>query len=154
MFTTYPQAELWLGTLAGLRGQRTWSFVEQDGLAPWFYVQIGRRKQSANETYMLMLGSTAELGQLVEEQSDSMWLERAYLVSPPSINNTESWLMESLLEIEAVTEADSRRSHVVFKMTNGNLYSLEDYPLARVAKDPIIFSAKCHVKPRVDGPQR
>lgn len=154
MFNTYPQAELWLGSLAGLRGQRTWSFVEQDGLAPWILVQIARRKRSVKETCMLMLGSTAELAQLIEEQSDSMWLEQAYLVSPPLINHSESWLMEVLLEIEAVTDADSRRSHVIFKMDNGNLYLLEDYPLARVAMSPIIFSAKCHVKPPASGPQR
>lgn len=154
MFTTYPQAELWLGSLTGLRGQKTWSFVEQDGLAPWFYVQVGRSRQSVKETYMLLLSSTAELGQLIEEQSDSMWLEGAYLVSPPSINNTESWLMESLLEIEAGTGGDSRPSRVIFKLANGKLYSLDDYPLARVAKDPIIFSAKCHVKAQAKRPQR
>lgn len=154
MFNTYPQAELWLGSLANQGGQRTWSFVEQDGFTPWFYVQIGRQKRSVKETYMLMLGSTAELGQLIEEQSERMWLEQAYLVSPPFINNTESWLMETLLEIEVVTQADSYRPRVVFKMTNGNIYSLDDYPLARVAKGPIIFSAKCHVKSQENGPRR
>jgi len=154
MFTTYPQAELLLGSLAGQHRQRTWSFVEQDGRAPWFYVQIGRRRQSVKETYMLMLSSTAELGQLIEEQSDSMWLEQVYLVSPPFINNTESWLMESLLGIEAMTGADSPPSGVTFKLTNGKFYSLDDYPLARAAKIPIIFSAKCHVKSHAKGLQR
>jgi len=145
MFTTYPQAELWLGSLIGQSGERTWSFVEQDGLAPWFYVQIGRKRGVAKETYMLMLCSTAELGQLIEEKSASVWLEQAYLISPPSVNNTESWLMEPLSEIEVAIGGDSRRSRVIFRLTNGNIYSLDDYPLAQVAKNPIIFSAKKHM---------
>ena len=153
MFTTYPQAELWLGSLISQSGEKTWTSVELDGLAPWFYVQIGRKRGSAKETYMVMLSSTAELGQLIEEQSSSMWLEEAYLISPPAMNHTESWLMEHLLEIEALGE-ESSRSRVVFRMTNGKIYSLDDYPLAQAATHPIIFSAKCHTTLPSDSLQR
>jgi hypothetical protein len=52
MFTTYPRAEITFDTPDYKKThaeQRVWSFVEQELLLPWIYLQVTRR--SGQEDY-------------------------------------------------------------------------------------------------------
>jgi hypothetical protein len=99
MFTTYPRAEITFETPDATNsheGQRVWSFVEQELLLPWFYLQVVRRVGRENYASMLMMYHVHELKQFIDAQSNRVWVEQVQLVTPPHMNGQSIWLMEPL----------------------------------------------------------
>jgi hypothetical protein len=52
-------------------------------MLPWFYLQVVHRSGRENFASMLMMYHAHELKQLVDAQSNRMWVEQVQLVTPP-----------------------------------------------------------------------
>lgn len=146
MFTTHRDAELHLEPNPDHAGTQLWSYVEQEILWPWLYLQVAR---SVNETIyrsVIMFHHAHDLKRILDQQSYSGWVEQVQLVSPPHINGGKLRLMEPLEEIRVVAKTDSSESFY-YRVTNGMCYSneLNHNIHGPVVVDEILFSAKNHL---------
>ncbi|WP_324743278.1 hypothetical protein [Pseudomonas veronii] len=129
MFTTYPSAEI---TFDGLEqgsphgAQRVWSFVEQELLLPWFYVQVVRRTGGEDFASMLMLYHAHELKQWTDNQSNRMRVEQVQVVTPPHMNGQSTWLMEPLMMAGIVEDPRDHSHYLIYQVESGTIYSLRD----------------------------
>lgn len=129
MFTTYPGAEITFdgATEADPQAtQKVWSFVEQELLLPWLYVQVVRRSRGEDFVSMLMLYHAHELKQWIDNQSTRMWVEQVQLVTPPYMNGQSTWLMEPLAMVEIVEDPRDGSQFPIYQVAKGNIYSLRD----------------------------
>jgi len=129
MFTTYPGAEIAFDPAAApasQSGQKVWSFVEQELLLPWLYLQVVRRSGQENYASMLMMYHVHELKELVDAQSNRVWLEEVQVVTPPHMNGSPTWTMEPLSVAGIVADPKSGDHFAVYKTEAGSVYSLRD----------------------------
>jgi hypothetical protein len=76
-----------------------WRCVEQELIHPWFYLQIGRWARTESSISMMMIHHAHELRELVDRQSNLIWIEQVQFVSPPHVNGLSMWMMEPLLKV-------------------------------------------------------
>lgn len=145
MFTTYPKAEIAFGPdeePGAHAGQRVWSFVEQELLLPWFYLQVVRRSGREDYASMIMIYHAHELKQFIDAQSDRSWVEQVQLVTPPHVNRTSTWMMEPLAIVGIVADPRDGSHFPTFKVANGTTYSLRGDVDTDLAPYRIMFSAE------------
>jgi hypothetical protein len=145
MFTTYPRAEITFETpdASNLHeGQRVWSFVEQELLLPWFYLQVVRRVGQENYASMLMMYHVHELKQFIDAQSNRVWVEQVQLVTPPYMNGQSIWLMEPLTMAGIVMDPRDESHFFVYQVASGATYSLRDDADANVKPFRVLFSGE------------
>lgn len=147
MFTTYQQAAISCGIPSTNRGSWHWSYVEQEVVWPWFYLQIVREHPGESYRSMLMISAVSELKDLLDAQSGHMWLEQAQLVSPDHFNGRGRWVMEPLLEVSV--ERDGRDGSLghIFKVEGDRCYST--HPCSGETdfmSTQLIFSAAKHLR--------
>lgn len=143
MFTTYPRAEIAFDLPdepASPAGQRVWSFVEQELMLPWFYIQVAHRSGRENFASMLMMYHAHELKQLVDAQSNRVWVEQVQLVTPPHVNRQSTWLMEPLTMAGIAADPQDGSYFLVYQVASGTVYSLRDDFDKSLAPFSILFS--------------
>ncbi|UUJ40908.1 hypothetical protein L1A22_00885 [Pseudomonas extremaustralis] len=129
MFTTYPRAEIAFDLPdepASPAGQRLWSYVEQELLMPWFYIQVVHRSGRENFASMFMMYHAHELKQFIDAQSNRVWVEQVQLVTPPHVNGQPIWLMEPLVKVAIVADPMDGSHCLVYQVASGATYSLRD----------------------------
>lgn len=129
MFTTYPTAKITFDppdAPASQLGQRIWSFVEQELLVPWLYLQVVHRFGRESYASMLMMYHVHELKQLIDAQSNRVWVKQMQLVIPPHMNGRSSWIMEPLSIAGIIADPRSGEHFVAYKIESGSVYSLRD----------------------------
>jgi hypothetical protein len=145
MFTTYPQAEIVFDSPHALdshEGQRVWSFVEQELLLPWFYLQVVRRSGRENYASMLMMYHAHELKQFIDAQSKRVWVEQVQLVTPPHMNGQSTWLMEPLTMAGIVMDPRDGSHFLVYQVAGGATYSLRDNTDTNLEPFRVLFSGE------------
>ncbi|WP_330565726.1 hypothetical protein [Pseudomonas yamanorum] len=143
MFTTYPRAEIAYDPPNGSSsssGQRIWSFVEQELLLPWFYLQVVHRSGKECYASMLMMYHVHELKHFIDAQSNYVWTEQVQLVTPPYMNGKLIWLMEPLVQASVVEDPRDGAHFVVYKVASGSMYSLRDDADVNLPPLKILFS--------------
>lgn len=129
MFTTYPRAEIAFDLPdepASPAGQRLWSYVEQELLMPWFYIQVVQRSGCESFASMFMMYHAHELKQFIDAQSDRVWVEQVQLVTPPHVNGQSAWLMEPLVKVAIVADPVDGSHCLIYQVASGSSYSLRD----------------------------
>ncbi|HIE3847294.1 TPA: hypothetical protein ACXNGQ_004540 [Pseudomonas aeruginosa] len=145
MFTTYPRAEIAFDLPdepASPAGQRVWSFVEQELIMPWFYMQVVHRSGRENFASMLMMYHAHELKQFIDAQSERVWVEEVQLVTPPHVNKQSTWLMEPLTMAGIATAPQDGSNVLVYQVASGTIYSLRDDLEKNLAPYSVLFSAE------------
>lgn len=145
MFTTYPRAEITFDppdASAAEPDQRVWSFVEQELLLPWLYLQVARRSGRESYASMLMMYHVHELKQFIDAQSNRVWVEQVQLVTPPHMNGRSTWIMEPLSMAGIVFDPRSGDHFVAYKIENGSVYSLRDDVEPNLPFSKILFHAQ------------
>ena len=147
MFTTYQQAAISCGTPPRNRGTWHWSYVEQEIMWPWFYLQVVREHPGESFRSMLMISTVSELKELLDSQNEHMWLEQAQLVTPDHFNGRGRWIMEPLLEVSLERdERDGSLGHI-FKVEGDLSYSTHpNSGRADLMSSQLIFSAAKHLR--------
>ncbi|MDB1111350.1 hypothetical protein [Pseudomonas extremaustralis] len=143
MFTTYPHAEIAFDPPEApdsQAGQRVWSFVEQELLLPWFYLQVVRRSGREKYASMLMMYHAHELKQFIDAQSNRVWVEQVQLVTPPHMNGQPTWLMEPLTMAGIVMDPWDGSHFFVYQVARGVIYSLRDDADMNLKPFRILFS--------------
>lgn len=146
MFKTDRNAELLSGLSHSHNGVQFWSFIEQEVAWPWFYLQIV--EDDGQEAYrsMLMVPTPPLLEQIVEAKTDNAWLEQAQLVTPAHINKAGRWMMEPLLKVTAIRNAQGQELGYVYHVEGGRAYSTSADPhLDEQLRTHTIFSAELHL---------
>lgn len=145
MFTTYPSAEITFeepDLTDPQAAQKVWSFVEQELLLPWFYIQVVRRSGGEDYASMVMLYHAHELKQWIDNQSNRMRVEQVQMVTPPHINGQSTWLMEPLT-MAGIAEDPSDFSHfLIYQVESGSIYSLRDNFEVDINPFVILFSSE------------
>lgn len=129
MFTTYLRAEITFDSVDERlfpAEQRVWSYVEQELLLPWFYLQVVQRSGRENYASMFMMHHLYEVKQFLDAQTDRVWVEQLLFVTPPYMNGKPTWQMEPL-EMAGIVEDPKDGSHfVVCRVASGSTYTLRD----------------------------
>ena len=154
MFTTYPRAEITFESPDATNsheGQRVWSFVEQELLLPWFYLQVVRRVGRENYASMLMMYHVHELKQFIDAQSNRVWVEQVQLVTPPHMNGQSIWLMEPLTMAGIVMDPRDESHFFVYQVAGGATYSLRDDADANLKPFRVLFSGERDLRSSTPG---
>ncbi|MFK3789189.1 MULTISPECIES: hypothetical protein [unclassified Pseudomonas] len=149
MFTTYPRAEITFDTPDYKKThaeQRVWSFVEQELLLPWIYLQVTRRSGQEDYVSMLMIYHAHELKEFIDAQSIRMRVEQVHLVTPPQVNGHPTWLMEPLMMAGIVTDPRDGSHFIVYQVEGGMRYSLRDDADVHLEPFEILFSDERDLK--------
>ena len=121
MFRTYRKAELPGNALFGDEIQR-WSYIEHSLHRPWFYLNVAEQHEGNTIRNMLMLPDEQALESLVEQQNESLHIESIQLVSPAHINNSNKWLMETLIELKLIKSLKSKQYAYTYHIEGGKNY--------------------------------
>jgi hypothetical protein len=149
MFTTYSHAELWPGTPTGGQSARSWIFVEQEAIWPWFYIQVARDDGSELSCTMLMIATVPHFEQLLNQRSKRLWLENVQLVTPGYMNGKGEWAMGRLLELYVAVDNRSGEPGHVFQTASGQNYTTHPSDQKWLQRSFTIFSAAEHLgRPR------
>jgi hypothetical protein len=148
MFTTYRHAEITIDSTDELQSSQLWSYVEQELVLPWFYVQMARLVNNKPYTNMLMLYHAHELKELVDSQSSLAWLEQVHFVTPPYMNGGVHWLMEPLDTVAIIHSPSDGDPVLTFRVSTGVTYSLRsELGLAELPPFKVLFSASNDLRP-------
>jgi len=149
MFTTYPRAEITFETPDYKKTdaeQRVWSFVEQELLLPWIYLQVSRRSGREDYVSMLMIYHAHELKEFIDAQSIRMRVEQVYLVTPPQVNGQIRWLMEPLMMAGIVADPQDGSHFIVYQVESGMKYSLRDGADVHLKPFEVLYSDERDLK--------
>lgn len=146
MFKTNRNAELLPGLSNGPNGVQFWSFVEQEVAWPWFYLQVVEDDGKEVFRSMLMVPSTPLFEQIMAAKTDHAWLEQAQLVTPDHMNKMGRWMMEPLLEVSSIRDAQGQELGYLYRVEGGRTYSTSaDQHLDGQVSTHTIFSAAFHL---------
>ncbi|BGE66909.1 TPA: hypothetical protein MXV65_002437 [Pseudomonas aeruginosa] len=147
MFTTYRRAEIQLDPAEESTTTQLWSYVEQEIIWPWFYLQIVRRHGRQTYRSMLMLHHAHDLKKIIDDQSNLAWVEQVQLVTPAHVNGQPRWLMEPLEEVCIVRDGPAGDPGYLYKVANGVSYSMHHRRnLEALIVTDVIFSAELHLR--------
>lgn len=127
-------------------GQRVWSFVEQELLLPWFYVQVARKSGLEVYASMLMMYHAHELKQFIDAYSNRVRVEQVHLVTPPHVNGQSIWLMEPLTMVGIAQHSRDGSHFLVYQVESGAVYSLSDEAEAHQKPSQILFSSERDIR--------
>lgn len=147
MFKTDRNAELLPGIASAASGVRFWSMVELEVSWPWFYLQLVEDKGDSLFRTMLMVPSLSYLELVVGAQSEQAWIEQAQLVSPGSVNDSDRWKMETLIEAASIRDTNGQEQAQRFHVEGKRFYTLGSPDKSVRLHPSIIFSAELHSKP-------
>lgn len=145
MFTTHRDAEIGLelpGEAPPGTGQQVWSYIEQELMLPWIYLQIVRQIGREENASMLMLYHAQELRQLIDHQSARLWVEQVQFVTPPYMNGQSRWVMEPLKRVSLVEDPVDKARFPVFEVASGTIYSLRGDTRLDLTPVEVLFSAE------------
>ncbi|MDH1684904.1 hypothetical protein N5E30_25550, partial [Pseudomonas chengduensis] len=147
VFKTSRNAELLPGLSTAPDGVQFWSYVELEVTSPWFYLQIVEDDGKEAFRSMLMVPSVPLLEQIIAAQTDHAWLEQAYLVNPGHMNKADRWMMEPLLEVSSIRDAQGNELGHQYRVESGRTYSTSaSQPLDTRMSTHVIFSAALHLR--------
>jgi len=147
VFKTSRNAELLPGLSTAPDGVQFWSYVELEMTWPWFYLQIVEDDGKEAFQSMLMVPSVPLLEQIIAAQTDHAWLEHAYLVNPGHMNNAGRWMMEPLLEISSIRDAQGNVLGHQYRVEGDRTYSTSaSQPHDNRMSTHVIFSAALHLR--------
>jgi hypothetical protein len=94
-----------------------------------------------------MVPSVPLLEQIIAAQTDHAWLEQAYLVNPGHMNKAGRWMMEPLLEISSIRDAQGNVLGYQYRVEGDRKYSTSaTQPLDTRMSTHVIFSAALHLR--------
>lgn len=135
------------GVPKGPDGVQLWSLVEHEICWPWFYVQVVQAFGDKRFRTMLMLPNRSIFEDVVSAQTDKVWLDQAYLVSPGNVNGTRKWRMEELLEVESVRNAEGDEVDICCTVAGGQKYYFGGgVSCEKFLSCELLFSAEFHLK--------
>lgn len=148
MFTTYRSSEIVIEDYPDSATTQIWRCVEQEIIHSWFYLKIGRWGRTESSVSMMMIHHAHELRQLVDRQSNLIWLEQVEFVSPPHVNGLSRWMMQPLLKILVLAQLGAESAYGLrVDVAGGHSYFLnggEALQSANVIN--VLFDADKHLR--------
>src|SRR3546814_12739004 len=125
MFYSYDYAETPVGAWLE-KGTRSWRFIEWSVDIPWFWVTLVLSYEEASWTDTFMFYLPQDIADLTEQHANNIKEIDVQLVSPPRMNGTTTWSMETIAEIVSGIAIEKRRAVHVFNCANGKSYRAEE----------------------------
>ncbi|WP_020167395.1 MULTISPECIES: hypothetical protein [Methylotenera] len=121
-------------------GESIWAYCELSIHAEWFFAECIVQENGLNIATSYFLSNPIQLMNLVENQG--IEVQKAYLVSPPFINESQSWEMNQLLEISRAEINDSDLQVDIYKLKNGKqLYSVDNFNYEKLKVSRVLFKS-------------
>lgn len=105
MFKTHESMSIPLGSLFS-HEHSYWMMVERDAKSPWFYVTLRLRVDGHVVSRIFMPNTVQLLLQLLEGDTDSLYVQELQIVTPGNLNQRDRWLMEPLVKVELALSSD------------------------------------------------
>lgn len=103
MFETHAEAII-PSVFYSEEGLLEWSFITQRFHAEWFYIKQAFFTSDGDlASRMVMIDDFCEFKSLLAASSKFAWVEDVYLVTPGQVNQTGTWAIDLLLEMEEIT---------------------------------------------------
>ena len=112
-----------LGSPTGENGCLHWGCVEHSLALPWFYVAVVASKNQ--NTAMVQVMDPTIFIELLEQHGKTIRITDVQLVTPPSINGSERWKMERLLEFSLLHNKHGG-SFECYEVENGCYTTLQE----------------------------
>jgi len=115
MFTAHESTHRFGGGLLG-EGFINFGVVEWNLTRHWYHVLVKQGQKESAWTKVMMLGSVAELEQLMSPDSGFELLD-VQLMAPPWMNGTEAWSLERIVSL--TVGHDEKGMQVILHGTEG-----------------------------------
>ena len=141
MFLTLDHAEHQAGTL--LKHGHLWRYVEYLSAKPWFYVAVREDlgEGGPSRPAILLLYEVEDLKELADLDGSNLEIEKVWLVSPRSLNQTNEWRMDELREVvKLVEDEETCLAYVVAK--GKTFFQKKSFRLSTPTNREVIFRAK------------
>ena len=147
MFKTNRKAELLPGLSQGPNGVQFWSYIEQEVIWPWFYLQVVEDDGKEVFRSMLMVPTIPLLEQAMAAQTEQTWFEQAQLVTPDHMNKNGRWMMEPLLEVSSIRDNQGNELGYQYRVEGDRMYSTSpSQPIDCRMRTQVVFSAALHLR--------
>lgn len=123
MFRTMREAELMHGLIRPASGLQFWSLVELETVWPWFHVETMDCSGNSLHTGIVLAPNVELLRDLVAGGSKTSWVRQVQVVTPRSVNGTDSWKMEILESLHEVIDDGGQLYGHEYHVVNGAVYS-------------------------------
>lgn len=118
MFETHKETRITSSSLTDSTMEE-WRFVTQSFAGAWFYVTQYFRPEGTGEPAkrMLLVDDPSEFEGLISARSKDMWVEEVFLVTPRSVNGSDRWSIDPLIEVRKVGPyADSLTPNFIYEV--------------------------------------
>jgi len=131
MFETTEAAELPISEIMASFGSRAWEYVQLRLNMPWFYVNCRVSYLDGPQLNEMMLLSTPD--KLCElKKSTALEILEVYLVTPGTLNGTNYWQMEQLVQVwQADDPQDCSIPAFVYVLRDGKQYNYSDLDISK-----------------------
>jgi hypothetical protein len=123
VLVTYAQAEVPLGLMAGKPDVRHWRYAELSFDSIWLYVSIGYARSGPKRQSTLLMPELREFEQLLDDCSDTLWIDDVMAVSPGDLNGSGTWMMERLDTLEEATDEQTGEVAYIYVLESGRRYT-------------------------------
>jgi len=97
-----------------------WSYISMSLHSPWFFVTYTQHEGDESLQQILFIMFAEDLEDL--KKVEGIQINNVYLVSPPHLNKSDHWRMESLEKILTGLEPEYDQPRYVYILENGNRY--------------------------------
>ncbi|MCG8910328.1 hypothetical protein [Pseudomonas sp. DP-17] len=98
-----------------------WAMVERDSKTPWFYVTLRFRRDGHFVSRIYMPDTVHLLLQLVDGDTESLFVDELQIVTPAKVNKRGKWLMEPLAKVELALGVDDDEIFI-YTTEDGQVY--------------------------------
>lgn len=98
-----------------------WAMVERDTKTPWFHVTLRFRSDGHLVSRIYMPDTVQLLMQLLEGDTDSLYVEELQIVTPTKVNQKGRWRMDPLAQIELALGSDDDEIFI-YTTEDGQVY--------------------------------
>ncbi|WP_447747807.1 hypothetical protein [Pseudomonas nicosulfuronedens] len=98
-----------------------WAMVERDAKTPWFHVTLRFRTDGHVVSRIYLPDTVQLLLQLLEGDTESLFVDELQIVTPAKVNKRGKWLMEPLTKVELALGGDDDEIFI-YTTEDGRVY--------------------------------
>lgn len=98
-----------------------WTMIERDAKTSWFYVTMRFRVEGILVNRIFMPDTVQLLLQLLEGDSEELFVQEIQIVTPAKVNQRGRWLMEPLSKVELALGGDDDEIFI-YTTEDGRVY--------------------------------
>lgn len=100
-------------------GTKYWTAIQCRFIRPWFFLVVKGSVANADEQKCYLLPSAEELHSFLRAMPSETSVVDLHLISPPAVNESETWQMHSLSKAVLLLSTDSCAKFEFFLPRNG-----------------------------------